>query len=346
MCGYGCACRMRVRDMSLCAIKWVREWGSEWVMKEERGERIVDLKQSVGYLLHVTDTHCLTLMAAIPISKFSLLIAHKMPTLQCRRRCCATTPPCPCSGDINRHPGTYVCVRLICGELIQIVNTNSVWIFLTVYFDFVEIEKPQTRYYVLIPSLFPVFPPLSLQPSCSSFSFHLLFPSLFTPPLLYSFSCLLISHPHHSFPPHREQFLPLMSAAEAIGVRLDITSSKTLADTLDLAVKPEGALRHPRYSNPVTLLHSPCLREFLFSTPMLCNLLLFFPFLLSSLLLCLRIIPIPLCFIPWNFLLTFFFFSTFLLLHYFLQQIHTSTSCYASCPLGAWCPLSTSAPEK
>lgn len=99
------------------------------MIKEERAERIVDLKRSVGYLLRVTNTHCLTLMIAIPITKFTLLIAHKMPTLQCRRRCCATTPPCPCSGDINRHPGTYVCVRSICGELIQIVNTNCVWIF-------------------------------------------------------------------------------------------------------------------------------------------------------------------------------------------------------------------------
>lgn len=42
----------------------------------------------------------------------------------------------------------------------------------------------------------------------------------------------------------REQFLPLLSAAEAIGVRLDISSSKTLADTLDLAVKPEGESCH------------------------------------------------------------------------------------------------------
>lgn len=73
-----------------------------------------------------------------------------------------------------------------------------------------------------------------------------------------------------------------MSAAEAIGVRLDITSSKTLADTLDLAVKPEGALRHPRYSNLVTVFYSPRLRDFLFSTPMLCNLLIFFSFLFFS----------------------------------------------------------------
>ena len=49
-------------------------------------------------------------------------------------------------------------------------------------------------------------------------------------------SPLLFSSP----PPFREQFLPLLAAAEAIGVRLDISSSKTLADTLDLAVKADG----------------------------------------------------------------------------------------------------------
>lgn len=38
-------------------------------------------------------------------------------------------------------------------------------------------------------------------------------------------------------PPSREQFAPLLSAATAVGVHLDISSSKTLADSLDAAVR-------------------------------------------------------------------------------------------------------------
>eukprot|EP01038_Epipyxis_sp_PR26KG_P006749 gene6749-9246_t len=39
-------------------------------------------------------------------------------------------------------------------------------------------------------------------------------------------------------PPSREQFTSLLAAATAVGVSLDITSSKTLADSLDKAIKP------------------------------------------------------------------------------------------------------------
>jgi exosome complex exonuclease DIS3/RRP44 len=39
-------------------------------------------------------------------------------------------------------------------------------------------------------------------------------------------------------PPSRTQFAPLLSAAASVGVTLDITSSKTLADSLDDAVRP------------------------------------------------------------------------------------------------------------
>jgi exosome complex exonuclease DIS3/RRP44 len=35
-----------------------------------------------------------------------------------------------------------------------------------------------------------------------------------------------------------QQFAPLVSAAAAVGVTLDITTSKTLADSLDAAVRP------------------------------------------------------------------------------------------------------------
>eukprot|EP00605_Chrysophyceae_sp_TOSAG23-4_P000450 GSChrysophyteH1.ASY1.ANO1.508.1 assembled CDS len=42
-------------------------------------------------------------------------------------------------------------------------------------------------------------------------------------------------------PPSREQFAPLMEAAQAAGVSIDITSSKALADSLDAAVNPNDA---------------------------------------------------------------------------------------------------------
>lgn len=41
-------------------------------------------------------------------------------------------------------------------------------------------------------------------------------------------------------PPSKEQFAPLVSAASAVGVTLDISSSKSLADSLDRAVKPDN----------------------------------------------------------------------------------------------------------
>ena len=40
-------------------------------------------------------------------------------------------------------------------------------------------------------------------------------------------------------PPSREQFAPLVAAAQLAGVHIDISSSKALADSLDLAVKEE-----------------------------------------------------------------------------------------------------------
>ncbi len=42
---------------------------------------------------------------------------------------------------------------------------------------------------------------------------------------------------HHRFP--QRQFAPLVAAAQLAGVHIDISSSKALADSLDLAVKKE-----------------------------------------------------------------------------------------------------------
>ncbi len=43
-------------------------------------------------------------------------------------------------------------------------------------------------------------------------------------------------------PPSRQQFAPLLAAAQAVGVSLNIDSSKTLADSLDAAVRPNDPL--------------------------------------------------------------------------------------------------------
>ena len=56
-------------------------------------------------------------------------------------------------------------------------------------------------------------------------------------------------------PPSREQFGPLLSAAAAVGVSLDISSSKALADSLDLAVKEED----PYFNKLLRILSTRCM---------------------------------------------------------------------------------------
>lgn len=56
-------------------------------------------------------------------------------------------------------------------------------------------------------------------------------------------------------PPSREQFAPLVSSALAVGVDLDISSSKTLADSLDRAVRPED----PYFNKLLRILSTRCM---------------------------------------------------------------------------------------
>jgi len=56
-------------------------------------------------------------------------------------------------------------------------------------------------------------------------------------------------------PPSREQFGPLVSSALAVGVDLDISSSKTLADSLDRAVRPED----PYFNKLLRILSTRCM---------------------------------------------------------------------------------------
>eukprot|EP01041_Mallomonas_annulata_P005740 gene5740-11608_t len=56
-------------------------------------------------------------------------------------------------------------------------------------------------------------------------------------------------------PPSREQFAPLLSAASAVGVHLDISSSKTLADSLDKAVNPDD----PYFNKLLRILSTRCM---------------------------------------------------------------------------------------
>lgn len=56
-------------------------------------------------------------------------------------------------------------------------------------------------------------------------------------------------------PPSREQFAPLLSAAEAVGVHIDISSSKTLADSLDAAVKDDD----PYFNKLLRILSTRCM---------------------------------------------------------------------------------------
>jgi exosome complex exonuclease DIS3/RRP44 len=56
-------------------------------------------------------------------------------------------------------------------------------------------------------------------------------------------------------PPSQEQFRPLLSAASAVGVTLDISTSKTLADSLDRAVRPED----PFFNKLLRILSTRCM---------------------------------------------------------------------------------------
>ena len=56
-------------------------------------------------------------------------------------------------------------------------------------------------------------------------------------------------------PPSQEQFRPLLSAAAAVGVTLDISTSKTLADSLDNAVRPED----PYFNKLLRILSTRCM---------------------------------------------------------------------------------------
>jgi len=56
-------------------------------------------------------------------------------------------------------------------------------------------------------------------------------------------------------PPSREQFAPLVSAATAVGVHLDISTSKTLADSLDAAVRSED----PFFNKLLRIMSTRCM---------------------------------------------------------------------------------------
>lgn len=56
-------------------------------------------------------------------------------------------------------------------------------------------------------------------------------------------------------PPSRDQFLPLLLSARTAGFELDITNSKTLADSLDEAVRPED----PMFNKLLRMLATRCM---------------------------------------------------------------------------------------
>lgn len=56
-------------------------------------------------------------------------------------------------------------------------------------------------------------------------------------------------------PPSREQFLPLVSAAQAVGCSININSSKALADSLDAAVRPND----PYFNKLLRILSTRCM---------------------------------------------------------------------------------------
>ena len=55
-------------------------------------------------------------------------------------------------------------------------------------------------------------------------------------------------------PPSREQFAPLLSAARAVGIHIDISTSKALADSLDAAVGPD-----PFFNKLLRILSTRCM---------------------------------------------------------------------------------------
>ena len=56
-------------------------------------------------------------------------------------------------------------------------------------------------------------------------------------------------------PPSRDQFAPLLSAASAVGISLDISSSKTLADSLDAATRAED----PYFNKLLRIMSTRCM---------------------------------------------------------------------------------------
>ena len=64
-------------------------------------------------------------------------------------------------------------------------------------------------------------------------------------------------------PPSQEQFRPLLAAAEAVGVKIDITTSKTLADSLDAAVRDDD----PYFNKLLRILSTRCMVTF-FTLPL------------------------------------------------------------------------------
>lgn len=71
--------------------------------------------------------------------------------------------------------------------------------------------------------------------------------------ILRHFPALAVLRRHQ--PPSREQFVPLMATARIAGIHLDISSSKTLADSLDLAVRPED----PSFNQLLRMLSTRCM---------------------------------------------------------------------------------------
>jgi len=71
--------------------------------------------------------------------------------------------------------------------------------------------------------------------------------------ILRHFPSLAVLRRHQ--PPSREQFAPLLSAADAVGIRIDISSSKTLADSLDAAVKHDD----PYFNKLLRILSTRCM---------------------------------------------------------------------------------------
>lgn len=71
--------------------------------------------------------------------------------------------------------------------------------------------------------------------------------------ILRHFPTLAVLRRHQ--PPSKEQFAPLLSAASAVDVKLDISTSKTLADSLDLAVRADD----PYFNKLLRILSTRCM---------------------------------------------------------------------------------------